>query len=148
MNSLNWDYTDTPEDMLAVIEGKLESSGAFNQEKLLVRSFERLSWYPIIELWGVEAIKKLYTPELARRIWPQSLRWRYDFALISKCGTRFFLTGGTALSRAYYHHRYSDDLDFVNDVADIREIALREKVDWQIFQNDINRIIYEMMSGN
>jgi len=31
---------------------------------------------------------------------------------ISKCGVRFFLTGGTALSRAYYNHRYSDDLDF------------------------------------
>jgi predicted nucleotidyltransferase component of viral defense system len=31
---------------------------------------------------------------------------------ISRCGTRFFLTGGTALSRAYYYHRYSDDLDF------------------------------------
>jgi predicted nucleotidyltransferase component of viral defense system len=30
--------------------------------------------------------------------------------------TRFYLTGGTALSRCYFHHRYSDDLDFfVND---------------------------------
>jgi len=38
--------------------------------------------------------------------------------IISKCGTRFFLTGGTALSRAYYNHRYSDDLDFfVNNDA-------------------------------
>jgi len=38
---------------------------------------------------------------------------------ISKCGVRFFLTGGTALSRAYYNHRYSDDLDFfVNDDTD------------------------------
>jgi predicted nucleotidyltransferase component of viral defense system len=27
-------------------------------------------------------------------------------------GTHFFLTGGTALSCAYYRHRYSDDLDF------------------------------------
>jgi hypothetical protein len=28
----------------------------------------------------------------------------------------FYLTGGTALSRGYYNHRYSDDLDFfVND---------------------------------
>ncbi|WP_448519581.1 nucleotidyl transferase AbiEii/AbiGii toxin family protein [Rhodoflexus sp.] len=26
--------------------------------------------------------------------------------------TSFYLTGGTALSRAYLHHRYSDDLDF------------------------------------
>jgi predicted nucleotidyltransferase component of viral defense system len=32
--------------------------------------------------------------------------------IISQSGTDFFLTGGTALSRAYYRHRYSDDLDF------------------------------------
>ena len=31
---------------------------------------------------------------------------------VENCKTHFFLTGGTALSRAYYHHRYSDDLDF------------------------------------
>lgn len=34
----------------------------------------------------------------------------------------FYLTGGTALSRFYYNHRYSDDLDFfVNNDADFRE---------------------------
>jgi predicted nucleotidyltransferase component of viral defense system len=32
--------------------------------------------------------------------------------VLKKCNTPFFLTGGTALSRAYYNHRYSDDLDF------------------------------------
>lgn len=32
--------------------------------------------------------------------------------LVRKSGTPFFLTGGTALSRFYYSHRYSDDLDF------------------------------------
>jgi len=32
--------------------------------------------------------------------------------VISQNGTDFFLTGGTALSRAYFNHRYSDDLDF------------------------------------
>jgi predicted nucleotidyltransferase component of viral defense system len=31
---------------------------------------------------------------------------------VSRCGTLFFLTGGTALSRAYYQHRYSGYLDF------------------------------------
>jgi hypothetical protein len=31
---------------------------------------------------------------------------------INQSGTDFFLTGGTALSRVYYNHRYSDDLDF------------------------------------
>jgi len=36
-------------------------------------------------------------------------------SIIQKLNTPFFLTGGTALSRHYFNHRYSDDLDlFVN----------------------------------
>jgi len=38
--------------------------------------------------------------------------------------TPFYLTRGTALSRGYYNHRYSDDLDyFVNYHADFQRIA-------------------------
>ena len=38
---------------------------------------------------------------------------------IEKSSSPFYLTGGTALSRAYLQHRYSDDLDlFVNDDSD------------------------------
>ena len=36
--------------------------------------------------------------------------------IIRQADTNFYLTGGTAASRGYLHHRYSDDLDFfVND---------------------------------
>jgi len=60
--------------------------------------------------------EKLYTPEIAGRIWPKDRRLHFDFALavlrreplpplqdgvlniISQSGTDFFLTGGTALS--------------------------------------------------
>ena len=36
--------------------------------------------------------------------------------VINATDTQFYLTGGTALSRGYINHRYSDDLDFfVND---------------------------------
>lgn len=40
---------------------------------------------------------------------------------------RFYLTGGTALSRFYYRHRYSEDLDFfsVSELKDFREIAAK-----------------------
>jgi predicted nucleotidyltransferase component of viral defense system len=35
--------------------------------------------------------------------------------IVKKSGAPFYLTGGTALSRGYFNHRYSDDLDlFVN----------------------------------
>jgi len=33
-------------------------------------------------------------------------------SIVQSAETPFFLTGGTALSRYYTHHRYSDDLDF------------------------------------
>lgn len=32
--------------------------------------------------------------------------------IVKNSETPFYLTGGTALSRGFYHHRYSDDLDF------------------------------------
>jgi predicted nucleotidyltransferase component of viral defense system len=32
--------------------------------------------------------------------------------VVRDSGAPFYLTGGTALSRGYYRHRYSDDLDF------------------------------------
>ena len=36
--------------------------------------------------------------------------------LITELDTGFYLSGGTAASRGYLHHRFSDDLDlFVND---------------------------------
>lgn len=36
--------------------------------------------------------------------------------LVNRVDTDFYLTGGTAVSRGYLNHRYSDDLDFfVND---------------------------------
>lgn len=50
-----------------------------------------------------------------------------DSAISVFAGSPFYLTGGTALSRGYYNHRYSDDLDFfVNDNADFPRLAERQ----------------------
>ena len=40
------------------------------------------------------------------------------FTALSESLTGFYLTGGTALSRFYLHHRYSDDLDFFIDFTE------------------------------
>jgi len=39
-------------------------------------------------------------------------------SIVKDSGTDFYLTGGTALSRGYYNHRYSDDLDFFVNRSD------------------------------
>ena len=81
MSTLNWDYLDKHEDMLEVIEGRLETSGAFTRDKLFVRSLERIPWHYIVGLWGIDAIKDLYTTEIAKRIWPKDRRYHFDFAV-------------------------------------------------------------------
>jgi hypothetical protein len=59
--------------------------------------------------------------------------------IISRLETEFYLTGGTASSRAYLQHRYSEDLDFfVNDDdrfnlwADRVIHALSALPDWRV----------------
>ena len=98
MNTLNWDYSDKPEDMLAVIEGRIESSGAFNIEKLFVRSLERLPWHYITAIWNIETMKELYTPEIAARIWPKERRRHFDFT--------FAILRGEPLPPVRWGHEY------------------------------------------
>ena len=81
MRSINWDYNATPEDMLDVIEGNRDSAGAFDREGLFVRSLERLSWYNVLELFGVDLMIRLWTPELARRLRFREMREDYDYAI-------------------------------------------------------------------
>ena len=46
--------------------------------------------------------------------------------IIHSQGVDFYLTGGTALSRCYFNHRYSDDLDFfINRAPDFKKQAQR-----------------------
>ena len=41
--------------------------------------------------------------------------------MLKDCDLPFYLTGGTAVSRGYFGHRYSDDLDFfVNGDSDFQ----------------------------
>jgi len=81
MRTINWDYSADPEDMLSVIEGSRDSAGAFDREGLFVRSLERLNWYHILDLFGVDLITKLWTSGVARRIRFKEMREDYNHAV-------------------------------------------------------------------
>lgn len=51
----------------------------------------------------------------------------------------FYLTGGTALSRAYLNHRYSDDLDFFINQAEDFQVQVQKSLDALriVFRNKI-----------
>ncbi len=68
-------------------------------------------------------------------------------SIVQKAETPFFLTGGTALSRYYTHHRYSDDLDFfvISDPEYAKHVSiilqrLIEAEDSGIFHLDRNSL--------
>ena len=72
--------------------------------------------------------------------------------VLSKCGVRFFLTGGTALSRAYYNHRYSEDLVFFvnndNDyLAQVREVFFKLKEGGFFWDTDADFISSETFTS-
>ena len=60
-----------------------------------------------------------------------------DKAIPAFKGSSFYLTGGTTLSRGYFNHRYSDDLDyFVNYHPEFQRIAeLQAERLQKVFQN-------------
>ena len=57
--------------------------------------------------------------------------------IIRSCKTKFYLTGGTVLSRKYLQHRYSDDLDFFVN-ADVKFREYIGKIETKLSLNDIN----------
>lgn len=74
--------------------------------------------------------------------------------LVKDLNTPFYLTGGTASSRGYLHHRFSDDLDFfVNDSSQfplwteqiINGFVHRQGLKTQVLQKDI-RFVRLMLS--
>jgi hypothetical protein len=54
LGSLNGEYTTAPEDMLAVLEGRIEKADPFDQKTLLVRSLERLHWEYVVPSGGLK----------------------------------------------------------------------------------------------
>jgi hypothetical protein len=74
VKGLNWDYDVSPEDLLAVVEGRLDHAGPFDRERLFVRSLERVPWHRIVGLWGKELAQSLLRPDIIKRVWMTSRR--------------------------------------------------------------------------
>jgi len=86
-------------------------------------------------------------------------------SMMNELGTDFYLTGGTALSRAYYNHRFSDaldyfthnDPDFLNHVKlflkALNDFGFLSKIIWNIdvnvdtFFKEIAQISQELIHG-
>ncbi len=143
LKRLVWDYTIPLEDIYGVIKGEKSHAGHWDFDHLFIRMLENLSWSDLLDLLGRDTLEEKLVPEILCHLRFSEKRENMNVSakyyeeklyllqngvlnIITKSGTPFFLTGGTALSRFYTHHRYSDDLDFfvVNDSGYLKYVDL------------------------
>lgn len=74
-----WDYNINPHELYLIATDKKPGKGFFNKEYLLKRLLERLSWYEIIEIFGIDYIKVNLTPKIIFGIRNPILKRRYEF---------------------------------------------------------------------
>jgi hypothetical protein len=99
-----WDYDVDPDELFEVITGKREKSGPFDAERIFVRMLERLSWYELIELLGLEFIKNHLSKDVIRKIRFKALRGRYE--TIRK------ILSGDPLSFSGWDHEYREKIKY------------------------------------
>lgn len=79
LKPLFWDYVVDPSEAYALLMGRRRQAGPFDRERLLIRLFERLSWYDLLEILGVEGVKETLTPEIIQKLRLPCMKERYEF---------------------------------------------------------------------
>ena len=102
LRGIIWDYDVDPDELFEVITGKREKSGPFDAERIFVRMLERLSWYELIELLGLEFIKNHLSKDVIRKIRFKALRGRYE--------TIRTVSSGDPLSFSGWDHEYREKI--------------------------------------
>ena len=78
LKRINWDYTISIEDMFAVINGEKSHAGHWNQNDLLIRMLERLSWYDLLDFFAPDMLAQKLNPDLLSRIRNKEKRTKYE----------------------------------------------------------------------
>ena len=78
LKSIVWDYRVAPSKLLRVMKGTRIKEGPFTRERLFIRMLERLSWYEILDVLGLESVTELLTAKVIARIRPPERRRQYE----------------------------------------------------------------------
>ncbi len=75
-----WDYSIDPWDFYKTALGKKDRVGSFDRDAALIRMLERLSWHELIQLFGIDGLTDLLTPDIISRLRINELKEKYEFA--------------------------------------------------------------------
>ena len=76
--NLVWDYDSEPQEILQVIEGQQDRVAGLDADDLFVRALKEAAWHTIVELFGIDNVRRRLSQENIARLWPPALRERYE----------------------------------------------------------------------
>jgi len=78
LKSIFWDYNTNLLPLDKITRGDLYSVEDYDLKLIVRRMLERLNWYELIDILGIEILKKSLTPEVIRSLRNKDLRERYE----------------------------------------------------------------------
>lgn len=75
-----WDREICGDDLLAILEKRMETSHDVTLAKLYVRLMETYNWYTILKLISFNQRIEIISEEFTNKIWNKPLRTRFEYA--------------------------------------------------------------------
>jgi hypothetical protein len=79
LKQLMWDYSISPVDLEAVLDGRRVRAGHYDRSMLFLKIIETYPWFTVIQLFTPEDIRNLLTENVIKKLRVPSLRKKYDF---------------------------------------------------------------------
>ena len=73
-----WDYNTDLLPLEKIIKRDLKSIDDYEFKLILNRMLERLNWYELLDILGIDLIKQLLTPEIIGKLRNEGLKERYE----------------------------------------------------------------------
>ena len=73
-----WDYAVDPFDLYEVVMGSRTRIGHFDAERVFLRMLERLSWYDLVDLLGIDGIRARLSTHVIGLLRQKDQRERYE----------------------------------------------------------------------
>ncbi len=74
-----WDYKISPEECLALLDGRTDRAGHYTREQLVRKILESFSWFTVMDIISITDIYPYLTEELIGSLRSKQLRKRYAF---------------------------------------------------------------------
>lgn len=79
LDPIVWDYDIDSYELYELVLERKARAGGFTREKALLRMLERLSWYDLVLIFGMDELTRLLEKEIISKLRIPGQREKYEF---------------------------------------------------------------------